>query len=178
MKDIVNELTEKTLPLIEEFYNKNDYLINDERCCYVFVYGKKSKKYYSKFNNTKGAELVWVDTSLPFPFKWLSNFVASEYGLLKITNFKHLENWINDFCEMSMFGLFSFNKQIEDELIFNVKQDKSKVNIESVIKKDSSFYYHIIDGDSYEYPSGICSILNFGESCPEELKKALSIIKR
>lgn len=128
-------------------------LLKDKRNCYIYGYGSQSKSTYKKLEqNSDGKyDLKWYGYNGPKKFKLLSHITASCSGLLCIKETSCISHIIEILSNLAMVGIFSISKEFSTEfenLILNNKEELKEMP-DDFIKKDKSFFYYIIDGDSY-----------------------------
>lgn len=157
-----------TLKLIAESTSVKD----QERVFYVFGYGKQTKNAYVEIANHPDFEVIWYAFMGTGLLKLLSPFIAGQSGLIKVHSFKNLNWLIEKLTHLSMVGLFSFSKEIEEGFLDYMKkfQGKHDISPENYIKTDSTYFSLIYDGDNYETESGLLGIVSTGENCPRDIK--------
>lgn len=144
------------------------------RVCYIYGMGSQPKSAFTELKSLEGIKVIWYDTILPKIFKPLSFVVASYTGLIKVVDQELLSETFMKLIEMSMAGIYIFNKDYQDEFINQIKQNKRSPISDQIIKKDPSYFIYQVDADNYESSTGIFEVISYGKNCPEELIKIVN----
>lgn len=168
-KEFWFESTEKDIGYILDSLMNCDSLMNNDRFCYVYCYGKQPQKTYIEIEKMYQGSVIWTDFSGPLWVKIFSFIISGQAGFLKIVEKSHIEYIIRKLSYMSMVGLFSLSSSKANEFENYINKYKHKSDPEIFIKNDPTYFQVIIDGDNIETESGLLAGISYGIECPKDL---------
>ena len=132
--------------------------------CYVVGMGAQPKSVYAELKKEEGIKVVWNGCFLPkylHIFRWV---IASDAGLVKITDFAKLPELFLTMVEQSMAGIYFFRSSRETEFLESVIKNYSMKSQDHdfTIKGDSDYFFYIVDADNIESSTGIYEIVSYG----------------
>lgn len=158
-------------------------LLANNRKVYIYGYGSQPKSTYKKLaqNSVDKYDLMWYGYNGPPKFKLLSYITASFSGLLHIKEISCVSSIIDTLSHLSMVGLFSMSEEYAkdfENLILNSKGGLKDMP-DDFIKRDKSFFYYVIDGDSYHSDEeGYFCQTGLGKECPDCLFKIIEFTEK
>jgi len=172
---------EKELDQIFNIFLHNDF--NQRRFNYLYGFGSQPKSVYKILSKRAGNqyEVLWYGYNGPLKFKWLSYISASTGGFIKLVESGASLEIIQQLRHQSMVGFYSlseiYSANFEKMVLANVND--SQYSPESFIKMDKSYFYFVVDGDTYDEDlNGFLCKCGMGSECPDFLSEIIEFTNR
>lgn len=164
------EPSDRELIKIFNILENSHSVINENRCCFVFVYGKQPKSKFEEIELLDGVELMSIEFYGPKILKVFSFIISGYSGLIKLNKSDNIGEILKNLSDLSMVGLFSFDSKFENSFVkYYFQSNYRSYDPEKFLKDDLSHFSFILDGDNLETQSGLVAITQFGKECPRDL---------
>ena len=160
--EVSDELLDHHLSQIASAYK------NVDGCaCYVFGMGAQPRSTYVDLKKEAGVKLIWSGSVLSGPSKILSLVVASQAGLVKITDPDKLPLVTKTLCHLSMAGVYIFDQAIEEQFVKKVLENPLPSGYDLGVKADPRYFFYLVDADNVKSSTGIYEIISYGKEASE-----------
>ncbi|MFZ6735852.1 hypothetical protein ACO0LG_28290 [Undibacterium sp. Ji42W] len=141
----------------------------DEVVCYVYGMGAHPRSTYQSMQKLDGVHVEFFRSLLPRKLPFLTWFIASYEGLIRIEDLSLLPNVFLTLMELSMVGVYFMDKELASGFVMSVKEKRQGALIDFGIKDDAGYSIYIVDADNVESMTGMIEIISYGRDVPMDL---------
>lgn len=142
---------------------------NSAVVCYVYGMGKHPKSTYQSLQNLDGIHVEFFRSVLPRKLQFLSWFIASYEGLIRIEDLSRLPDVFLTLMKQSMVGVYFMDKALACGFVRSVKEKRESALIDFGIKDDPAYSIYIVDADNAESVTGMIAIVSYGRNVPIDI---------